>query len=276
MKRLFTIATIILMVLSASAQDAKTAVCIGQFKNNSNVSDVVAKTLRNEIVDGINKKSRLTLVDIATLGDLPSSKNEMLKTLSEKGIEYLIEGTLNAVNSKKVDDYYNAEVNYSLTIIETETGITKATEAYKDTWSIGNNSDEAILKAMGNAKSRMAKFVDDNFKVEAVIKALDQVDPKKGVKTCYISIGSAQGIIKGQIFEVFAKMEVAGEMIDKKIGEVKAKEVMSPTLTLCDVKNGGLDIQKNYENKVQLTVVSRAKNGGFLEKVSNGLDNALQ
>lgn len=276
MKRLFILIAMMLMMISASAQDEKTAVCIGQFKNNSGKSEVLVKTLRSEIFDAINNKGRLTLVDLTTLGDMPSSKNEMLKALNEKGIEYLIEGTLNAVSSKKADQYYEAEVNYSLTIIDTETGVTKGTEAYKDTWSVGGSSDEAILKAMSRAKDHMPRFIDDYFKLEAFIKELDQVDGKKGVKTCYISIGSAQGIAKGQLFEVFAKMEVAGEKIDKKIGELRAKEVLSSTLTLCEVKSGGPDIQKNFENKIQLTVISRAANGGLFEKMNKGLDKVLQ
>lgn len=265
MKKVFTLMAILMMAITASAQDEKTVVCIDQFKNNSNKSDITMKNLRNEIMEGIIDKDRLTVVDLTTLGELPSTKNERLKALNEKGIEYLIEGTMNSVNVQKSSDnkYYVSEVNYTLTIIETGTGITKSSDTFKDTWNIGDTSDEAILKAIEKAKKRMPKFVDDNFKVEATIKALDQVDAKKGAKTCYISIGSAAGIAKGQIFEVFAKVEVAGESIDKKIAEVKAKEVMSPTLTLCDVKSGGLEIKKNFENKIPMTVVSRATKDMF-------------
>ena len=261
MKKLFTLAAMFIMALAASAQDAeKTVVCIDQFKNNSNKNDITVKNLRNEIMQGIMAKNRLTVVDATTLGDLPAAKNEKLKVLGEKGIEYLVEGTLNSIDTKKHSDgkSYIAEINYTLTIIDANTGITKSTDTYKDSWYSGKTTDESILKAIEQAKDRMAKFVDDKFKVEATIKALDQVDDKKGVKTCYITIGSAAGIAKGQIFEVFITAEVAGEPIQKKVAEVKAKEVMSPTLTLCEVKNGGLEIKKNFENKVPMTVVSRA------------------
>ena len=261
MKRFFTLAMTALMVLGLSAQDEKTVVCIGQFQNNSNKSSIVSKNLRNEIMDGIIEKDRLTVVDVTTLGDLPKEKNELVKMLNEKGIEFIIEGTLNSVDVKKDDKYYKSEINYTLTIIDTSTGITKNTETFKDTWNIGSTSDEAILKAIEYAKGRMSKYIDNNFKVEAVIKALDQVDAKKGVKTCYISTGSAAGIAKGQIFEVFIMAEVAGEQIKKKIAEVKAKEVMSPTLTLCEVKNGGQEIKNNFESKIPMTVVSRAQKG---------------
>jgi len=263
MKRLFTFAALLFAVMSIMAQDEKVAVCIGEMKNNSQKSDIVAKNLRNEIMQGIIDKDRLTVVDITTLGSMPTNKNERLALLNGKGIEFAIEGTMNSVDVKKSDKYWVAEINYTLTILETATGITKFTETYKDSWHIGSTSDEAILKAIEQAKGRMAKFVDDNFKVEAVIKALDQVDPKKGVKTCYITIGSAAGIDKGQIFEVFIEAEVAGEKIQKKIGEVRAKEVMSAKLTLCDVKSGGMEIKENFEKNVRMTVISRAKKPGL-------------
>ena len=127
MKRLFTLAMATLMVLGLSAQDEKTVVCIGQFQNNSNKSSIISKNLRNEIMDGIIEKDRLTVVDITTLGDLPKEKNELVKMLNEKGIEFIIEGTLNSVDVKKDDKYYKSEINYTLTIIDTSTGITKNT-----------------------------------------------------------------------------------------------------------------------------------------------------
>ena len=260
MKKLFVLASMLLMTLVATAQE-KTVVCVDNFKNNSSMNDMTVKNLRNEIMQGIIAKKRLDLKDISTMGSLPSDKSELLKTLKDQEVEFLIEGTLNSIDQKKTTDgkSFIAEINYTLTIIDTESGLTKSSDTYKDSWHSGSTADESVLKAIEQARKRMAKFVDDKFKVEAIIKALDQIDEKKGaVKTCYVSIGSAAGISKGQIFEVFANVKIAGEDVEKKIGEVKAKEVMSPTLTLCDVKNGGDEIKKNFEGGVTMTVVSRA------------------
>ena len=85
------------------------------------------------------------------------------------------------------------------------------------------------------------------------------MDSKKGVKSCYISVGSDAGISKGQIFEVFIKTEIAGEMIDKKVGEVRVDEVLSGTLSKCVVKNGGPDLKRYFEAQVKMTVLTRAK-----------------
>jgi hypothetical protein len=274
MKKLFVMAAMLLTLLPLAAQDDKPNVLVETFTNKSNASDVACNNLRQEIVSGIIATNRLTVVEASTISDMPKSKNDRLVFLGEMGIQYYIEGTLNSVDtkSKKTDSgtQYEATINYTLTIIDTQSGITKSSETFKDSYVIGDTEDEAILKAIEYAKKRMSRFVDNNFKVEATIKALDEVD-KKGVKSCYINIGSNAGIQKGQIFEVFSQVEIAGEKINKKIGELKAEEVLSGTLTKCDVKNGGGDIKTCFDNKVPLTVVSRAKKPGLLDRVNKTL-----
>ena len=259
MKKLLVMAALLLSVLPMVAQDDKPNVLVEEFTNKSTASNVACNNLRQEIVSGIIATDRLVF-------------------LGEMGIQNYIEGTLNSVDTKKstyesngkTSYRYDATINYTLTIIDTETGITKSSETFKDSYTIGDTEDEAILKAIENARKRMKRFVDNNFKVEATIKALDEVD-KKGVKTCYVNVGSNAGITKGQIFEVFSKVEVAGEMINKKIGELKAEEVLSGTLTKCSVKNGGADIKMCFDNKVALTVISRAKKPGLLDRVNSAV-----
>lgn len=273
MKKLFSIATMFLFVLSAFAQEEKIAVFIEEFTNNSGANDITVRNLRNEIIAGVTAKGRCLVVDASTLEDLPAGKKERLKALDEKGIGYLVEGTLNSIaqsssyDKKNNRTSYKAEVNYTLTVIETGTGITKSSDTYKDSWNTGDTAEEAVLKAIESSKYRMDKFVDDKFRVEGSIVELDQVDEKKGVRTCYISLGSSAGIAKGQIFEVFVNVKVAGKVVHKKIGEVKAKEVMGYDLTLCEVKNGGLEIKKNYEDQVSMDVISRATKDPFGIKI---------
>lgn len=279
MKKLLMMTTALLLsVLPMMAQEDKPNVLVEAFANKSNASNVVCNNLRQEIVSALIDTERLTVVDAATLSDMPKDKNDRLVFLNEAGIQYYIEGTLNSViTQKKTSESggqrtysYQAEINYTLAVIDTETGVTKSSETYKDSYTIGDTENEAILKAIEYASKRMKRFVDENFKVEAVIKALDEVD-KKGVKSCYISIGSNAGITKGQIFEVFSTVEVAGEKIKKKVGELKADEVLSGTLTKCSVKNGGDEIKTCFEGKKVLSVVSRAKKLSPLERLNKTL-----
>ena len=279
MKKLLAMAAVLLAVLTASAQDEKKAVFVEQFRNNAGYNNITVNNLRQAIISGIMDTERLTVVDATTLPDLPKARNERLQALGEKGFDYLLEGTLNSIteshSTKDGKTSYKAEVNYTLVLIDTSTGVTEASETYKDSWSIGETAEEAIVKSIGSAQDRMKKFVDEFFRVQGTIKALDVVDSKKGVKTCYITVGAGMGIQSGQIFEVYAQVDVAGEKVNKKVGELKIKAVMSGTLSHCDVKNGGLDIKKAFDAGTPMKVISRPKKS-LLDSATKGLDKILQ
>ncbi len=279
MRKLFVMATLLLSVVGAMAQDDKPSVLVEKFTNKSTANSSVCNAVQQAIVSGLVGTGRLTVVDAGTMADLPTVKNDRLLFLNDNGIQWMVEGILNSVSSAhksstisgKTTYYYEGDVNYTLTLINTETGVTAISETYIES-STGDSSDEAIMRAANDAKGRMNRFVQENFKVEATIKALDEVDNKKGAKSCYISIGSDKGIEAGQIFEVFSQIEIAGEKVDKKIGEVKVQEVMSGTLSRCSVKNGGPAIKSAFENQQKITVRSRPKK----ESVLGGLGGLLK
>ena len=275
MKKLFVMAAMMLSVLGTMAQDDKPAVLVGKFSNKSTANNSVCHAIQQAVVSGLVSTGRLTVVDAGTMTDLPTVKNDLLIYLNDNGIQWLVEGSLNTVSTAykssttngKTRYYYEGNVNYTLTLINSETGITGISETYTNS-STGDSADEAVANAAASTKGRMERFVQENFKVEATIKALDEVDPKKGVKSCYISSGSDRGIEVGQIFEVFTRIQVAGEQVDKKIGEVKVQEVMSATMSRCSVKNGGPAIKTAFENQQIITVRSRPKKdvlGNFLK-----------
>ena len=279
MRKLFVMAALLLSVVGAMAQDDKPSVLVEKFTNKSTANSSVCNAVQQAIVSGLVGTGRLTVVDAGTMADLPTVKNDRLLFLNDNGIQWMVEGILNSVSSAhksstisgKTTYYYEGDVNYTLTLINTETGVTAISETYIES-ATGDSSDEAIMRAANDAKGRMNRFVQENFKVEATIKALDEVDNKKGAKSCYISIGSDKGIEAGQIFEVFSQIEIAGEQVDKKIGEVKVQEVMSGTLSRCSVKNGGPAIKSSFENQQKITVRSRPKK----ESVLGGLGGLLK
>ena len=266
MKKLFVMAAMLLSVVGAIAQDAKQTVLVEQFVNKSSAKDVEANALQQAIVSGLVSTGRLNVVDAGTMVDLPTVKNDRLIYLGDNGIGWMVEGILNTVStakksmniSGKTSYYYEGNINYTLTLINTETGLTTISETYTDS-STGDSETEAITAAINDAKKRMNRFVQNHFKVEATIKALDEVDAKKGVKTCYISIGSDMGVENGQIFEVFAQIQIAGENVDRKIGEIKVVEVVSGTMSRCSTKSGGPEIKGAFDKQQRITVRSRAK-----------------
>lgn len=285
MKKIFSfVALIMLCAISAFAQDndqnAKKGICVDEFTFNSSIGTNWVTNLRNNVMEGILKTGRVQVIDITTLKDLPKEQQDRLAKIKELGVDVLLEGHYNSLDcqakTKDGKTHYETASDFNLTLKNTETGEIIGTQNFKNTWYSGETAEESVTSALKEAIDDMRKFVDNNFKMEAIIKALDQVHPKKGAKTVYISVGSDAGVRVGgggidsvlngsaaNMFDVFQEVMIANEPVAKKIGTLKAKEVMGANLTLCTVTKGGVEIQKAFEQNIKLTVVSRATTGGL-------------
>ena len=272
MKKLLTLVTVFMMTVCASAQDEQLTIFVEKFVNNSSQKDILVRNLHEAIISGLSGTGRLIVIDAGNYvgKPLPKERRDRVKALGEK-FDYFLEGTLNSVTSKHVSNkngsYYSATSNFTLILTDPHTGIEKVRKVYSSE-STGGTDEEAILESVTSASGYMKRFVEDNFKVEAVVKGLDDVDLKKNVvKTCYVSIGEDMGIAKGQIFEVFANIEVLGEPVRKKVAELKCDEVLSGTMSHCSVKSGGDMIKKYFDEGITLTVISRAKKQSILSGI---------
>lgn len=269
MKKLFSFVVMMLLVsTSMFAQDGKKNVAVETFSYNSSIGTNWVEGLRNNIIAGLTATGRLNVIDTKTLSSLPTQKEERLVALNEAGVDVILNCHYNSLTSEKDKDGKNwvCKSNYSITLTDAKTGGVISTTPFDDSWHVGESSAESITKCLEYATSNMKKFVDNNFKTEAIVKQLDQVDPKKGVKTAYITIGSNAGISAGQMFDIMEEVEIAGEKAQKKIGDAKAQEVVSGTLTLVKITKGGVEIKNAFDAGHTLIVVTRAKKdllGGF-------------
>ena len=269
MKKLFSLVTALLLVtVSVFAQDDKKSIAVEEFTYNSSIGTNWVTALRNNIIGGITNTQRVNVVDTKNF-NLPANKEERLVALGEMA-DVILNCHFNSLKTAydAKDKYYTCHANYTITLTDAKGGgAVISTTPFEDSWLVGDNATDAINHCIEKASKNMKKFVDNNFKSEAVIKQLDQVDDKKGVKTAYISIGSNAGITAGQMFDIMEEVEIAGEKATKKIGDAKAQEVVSPTLTLVKITKGGVEIKKAFEAQHTLKVVTRAKKdalGGFL------------
>lgn len=263
-KMLFVMSFLALSVVSVYAQDNdKQNVCIDEFTYNTNIGTNWVTTVRNNVIEGIIRTGRLNLIDIKSLSGLSTANEERLIQLRKSNVDVLVKGHYTSLEStpktKNGKTTYEAVSMFTLTLVDTKSGAVLGSENFKNTYYTGETSNESITSALSEVVDKMKKFVDNNFRVEAIVKALDQVDPKKGVKTIYVNIGSNLGIQEGQMFDIYQEIEVAGEVGTKLIGTAKAKEVVGNNLTLCTVSKGGSEIKTAFENGVVLTVVSRAR-----------------
>lgn len=282
MRKIFSLlALMMLCVISAFAQDndqnAKKGVCVDEFTFNSSIGTNWVTNLRNNVMEGILKTGRVQVIDITTLKDLPTEEQDRLAKIKELGVDVLLQGHYNSLDcqakTKDGKTHYETASDFNLTLKNVETGEVISTQNFKNTWYSGETSQESITSALKEAIDDMRKFIDNNFKMEAIIKALDQVHPKKGARTVYITVGSDAGVQVGgglldtalnagasgaSIFDVFQEVKIVDQIATKQIGTLKAKEVMGANLTLCTVTKGGVEIQKAFEQNIKLIVVSRA------------------
>lgn len=271
-----TIISVVMMLFVAStlfAQSSeKTNVCVDQFTYSTNIGTNWVEHLRNCIIEGLTQQSRLNMIDIKTFGELPSAENDKFAKLSEGGVEIVVKGHFTSLDVKSVTKdgkvTYETEINYTLKVVDAQSGQITATQNFKHSGS-AETKEKSITDSFTLSADDMKRFVNQNFKITGIVKTLDQVDNKKGAKTLYITAGSNAGVESGQPFEVFQEVEMAGEMISKKIGEIKVKDVLSGTLSLCNVNKGGKEIHKAFESGVKLTVVSRPKTqiGGIFDGI---------
>lgn len=264
--RKFYLSTVVVLLLSVSVfaqENEKKVVCIDVFTTNSNIGSNWVTGLRNKVIEGIMKTGRLEAIDVTTMSNLPTDNEERLAKLRESNIDILLKGHYNSLDcvrkSKDGNVTYEVSSKFSLTLVNAENGAIIGTENFETTWYSGKTEQESITSAIDGVGGRMKKYVDDNFKMEAIIKALDQVDKKKGARTVYVTVGSDAGTQSGQVFDVYQEIEIAGEVGKKLIGTATAKEVVGGGITLCSISKGGVEIQAAFENNVKLIVVSRAK-----------------
>lgn len=248
------------MSVSTFAQDEKKNVAVEEFTYNSSIGTNWVTNLRNNIIGGITATTRVNVIDTKNLSSLPTNKEERLRELGEM-VDVVLTCHFNSLKTAwdTKDKKWTCHSNYTITLTDAKGGAVISTSPFEDSWLTGSTESEAINNCMEYAIKNMKKFVDNNFKTEAMIKQLDQVDAKKGVKTAYISIGSNAGIASGQMFDIMEEIEIAGEKAQKKIGDARAQEVVSGSLTLVKITKGGIEIKNAFDAGHKLIVITRAK-----------------
>ena len=254
-------ALVALTVVVSSFAEGKKTVCIGTFSSGSNVNSSDVTALRNSILTGLDATGRLELTDINAL-NVGKSQEAQINAASEAGCTYLLNGTVNTVTetNKKNNDktQYSCSISYTLQVTEVGTQKIFSTDTFTASWSTGETKSEAMAKAINAASSAMKRYVNNTFKTLAAIKSLEDVDKKKGAKTAYVGVGSGAGIQKGQRFDIFKEIDVAGSKGRKLIGAAKAQEVVGEDLTLVSITKGGKEIQEAFEQGATLIVETRA------------------
>lgn len=275
MKRIICIITLSLCLIPAFAQ--KYNIVLGKTSGNSGVNSQWVAKMRSSILQGLTSTGRLDVVDGAAINGLPSVTSEAILKLKEAGMQYYLEATVETITTS-TETYdgktsYKAKMEYTYQLYDVSSGATVSNMKDYHYGSSTSGYDAAIADSFGLVDNDIVSMVNNVFRVSAEIKAVNETHPKKGIKSVYLGAGSSDGVTKGNIFEIFKVMDVAGEKITEKIGEMKVVEVKSANLSLCNVIKGGKELQDAMDNEIPVQVTSRPSKDilGGINDVLNSL-----
>ena len=230
--------------------------------------------LKSSILQGLTATGRIDVIDGQAINGLSANTAEAIAQLKETGAEFLLEAQLESINVES--EYINSKTRY-----KTKTqfayqlyNLADGSTAYSNRdYHYGSSTQDrnaAISDSFGLVDNDLKAMVNNVFRVTAEIKAINETHAKKGIVSVYLGAGSDNGVAKGNIFEIFKIMEVAGEKITQKIGEMKVEEVKTGTLSLCKVTKGGKELQDCLDNEIPVQVTSRPP-----KDILGGINNVL-
>ena len=259
------------------------------YADNVEVSNVLE--VRSAIVSGIIDTQRFDLIDadskdqLNTEAERRSSEEAMADkaaragAMQEKAAQYILYGYIAQCEGIASDTEggfnYSGEVKFTVKVVQTSD---KKVVASKD-FNLsgfksggGDTPQAAISDALRHVKNDMKNFVDENFKLKAVVLGEGFETKRDKMQTCLITLGSDHGVEKGQRLDVSVVEIIAGREVNKVIGQITIEQVMAGDLSKCKVSRNGEEILKamndylslkdqDPENAKELQVETRRQSG---------------
>lgn len=290
MKKIFI--SLLGMCLCVSAFAQKPVVVVDYFTTASCTPSGVS-ALRSQVIAGLSETNRVNLIDVETEASLAIEADRRTSELALEdqtarmgqmkvlGANYLITGVVSKLGADKrtTDEgkvYYNGNVVYSLKVVNAEDGTLLGAETYTYadlTGATGSTAEEATVNTLKKVQRSMKVFVSKYFKVEGTVVEMGEMKGGKP-KNCYISLGTAAGVEKGQRCEVFAVKRIAGREARTMVGVILVEEVVAEDLSDCKFVSGAKEILDAFQAGQELVIVTKEK-ADILGKAGNVLGGLL-
>lgn len=234
------------------------------------------KVLQNMILKALDKATALEVVP---------TLYKSVEDARADGIDGLVEVTLDMVerdteqtkNSKgETKTKYKSKLYFSVT------GIDVANNRWIDMLSkyqlgSADSRDKADADAIEMMDDDIKNFCEDVFPVSCTIMSAEKTnEKKKEVKEASINIGTALGLRKGMIFDIYEQRKEGGDDSRFLIGEGKVKGdklLANEAIISIKGKNDGdkilFDLIQNMNEDTEIILISKANHGlgGFLDNV---------
>lgn len=257
MKKIILVIVLAIITLSANAQSAKPIMYAGFFNWDSNrVLYEDGRRVRSAILDGFVETQRFEIVDKNSEYQLNqemkrrqsegamSDSTALFGQMVDLAADYILHGEITqfeAVPPTGTSEYYTGNISFTIKVNETKTKKLVAQESIsiKDLKAgTGKTAEEAMTDAIKMIPAQIKDFVDENFKLKAVMLGEEYTVKGKKLATCIVTLGSDHGIKEGQKLEVFVINMIAGRQTSKVIGKLQVEEVLAGDLSTCKAIDG--------------------------------------
>ena len=263
------------------AQTNKPVLTVENFTGSINPQAITM--LRNQVIAGIQKSGRVDVIDINNEAALKAEQERRMKeeAMADAGrVEEMKSLMSNCILKGNVDNFtvtreqyktldgimatrFVAVVNFSLSILNASNGTLVSQQNFTSRGT-GDTEQLAGSDALSANGKYLERFINNAYRAEGKVVELDDQDAKK-VKTLYISLGTDDGVQKGQKIEVFKEVTIGGQVSKKLVGEITIQEVMGPSVSLCKVNKGGEVILSEFGKGTSLPVRTKEQKAGFFD-----------
>ncbi|MBD5297380.1 MAG: hypothetical protein HDR89_08775 [Bacteroides sp.] len=263
------------------AQTNKPVLTVENFTGSINPQAITM--LRNQVIAGIQKSGRVDVIDINNEAALKAEQERRMKeeAMADAGrVEEMKSLMSNCILKGNVDNFtvtreqyktldgkmatrFVAVVNFSLSILNASNGTLVSQQNFTSRGT-GDTEQLAGSDALSANGKYLERFINNAYRAEGKVVELDDQDAKK-VKTLYISLGTDDGVQKGQKIEVFKEVTIGGQVSKKLVGEITIQEVMGPSVSLCKVNKGGDVILSEFGKGTSLPVRTKEQKAGFFD-----------
>ncbi len=273
-KKIFLTSVFSLLALT-NVMAQKPVVYVEYFSYTASLGASPVEQVRNSVIANITNTQRVEVIDVASVPSLQVEAERRQQeaamgdetarrgVMQQAGATHIIQGFVSQISISKnrtegtdAHDYYTATVDYTIKLIDAASGkLVKSADISLGKGfdlSTGNTPDEALRAVLKANKKKIEDFVDENFKLKAIILPDEFTVDGDELETCMITLGSDHGIDKGQQIEVFTTKLIAGRETKKAIGTLKVTEVMAGDLSMCKVTKGGKEMKTVMDEYLKL------------------------
>lgn len=283
MKKLVSLGLLLAGALSALSQ-SRTVIGIVPFKNSTSgnrysygTKNQEITTVQDAVTEAFLRTKRFSLVEREKMDQVQREKRlqqnddfidgQVIEQSKSLGAQYIVTGNVTKaqVETSKMQapiagtiTSRNAEVAFTLKVIDVTTGEIMATGTFSGDGKGKNSFEDAVEEV----KPGIEKFIRENFKVSGAIASIEEKNAGGEAVRVLLACGSAMGMKPGYTFKVYEAKEltVEGKKLTRKValGRIVVKTVEDENFSVCDVAEGGAAIAQKVEAnaKVKCEIVN--------------------